>query len=87
LLTAQKTSEEIRLAYNVSSEAFKVDVSDPDQVLKLKDDIKEKKFDEVDILVNNAGILAPLSIFDGTNSDIQRIINVNLTSHFWVNFF
>ena len=34
--------------------------------------------------VNNAGILAPLGVLEGEDSDITRVLNINLTSHFWV---
>jgi short-subunit dehydrogenase len=84
LETAKKTSEEIKSKYNVVCEAFRVDVSDVEQVEKLRDDIKKRNLNEVDILVNNAGILAPYSILEGKHSDIQRLINVNLIAHFWV---
>lgn len=39
-----------------------------------------------DILVNNAGLLPKLSLREGQPEDIERIINVNVTSHFWVRF-
>lgn len=38
----------------------------------------------VDILVNNAGILSVISLREGQPKDVQKIIDVNLTSHFWV---
>lgn len=41
---------------------------------------------DVDILVNNAGILTEHSFRDATPEEIDLTVNVNLTSHFWVNF-
>lgn len=37
-----------------------------------------------DILVNNAGLLPKVSLREGKPEDLERIINVNITSHFWV---
>lgn len=38
----------------------------------------------MDILVNNAGILPPFSIFDGSDEEIDHMVKVNLTSHYYV---
>ncbi|XP_058461417.1 uncharacterized oxidoreductase YoxD-like [Malaya genurostris] len=78
---AEKTAEEIR-RLGVKAEAFKVDVGEQQSVEQLKVNV-ESKLGPVDILVNNAGLLAMLSLSEGTSEDVQRIINVNLTSHFW----
>lgn len=80
---ASKTAEFIIKTYNVSAKAFKVDVSSAEQIEKLKNDI-ESSLGPVDILVNNAGILPLISLREGSPKDIQKIIDVNLTSHFWV---
>lgn len=37
-----------------------------------------------DILVNNAGLMPKMSLREGKPDDIERVINVNVTSHFWV---
>jgi all-trans-retinol dehydrogenase (NAD+) len=44
----------------------------------------ERDLGPVDILVNNAGILPLASLREGKPSDLERIINVNLTAHIWV---
>lgn len=83
LSEAQATAEEIAKKFGVKTKAFKVDVSDFDAIQQLKIDV-ERELGSVDILVNNAGILSAISLREGHPNDIQKIINVNLTSHFWV---
>lgn len=41
----------------------------------------------VDTLVNNVGLMPKLSLLGGDYKDIQRVIDVNVLSHFWVNSF
>jgi all-trans-retinol dehydrogenase (NAD+) len=82
---AQQTSQEITERFKVKSTAHKVDVSDYDAIQQLRNEI-EKSLGSVDILVNNAGILSTISLREGRPSDIQKLIDVNLTSHFWVKF-
>lgn len=60
-----------------------VDVTEHKQLNQLKKDI-EKDLGFVDILVNNAGIVPLLSIREGTEQEIERIVKVNITSHFYV---
>lgn len=83
LIEAQRTAAEISEKFNVRTAAFKVDVSICDQVLNLKLVIEEQ-LGPIDILVNNAGILSKISLTNGQTSDIQKVIDVNLSSHFWV---
>lgn len=80
---AKKTATEIAERFNVKTAAYKVDVSDFDAIQQLKIDI-ERTMGTVDILVNNAGILSTISLREGQPKDIQKLIDVNLTSHFWV---
>lgn len=84
LIAAQMTAQELR-NLGVQAEPFLVDVGDQKSVEQLKSDV-EAKLGLVDILVNNAGLLAVLSLSEGTPEDVQRIINVNLASHFWVSY-
>ncbi|XP_058054789.1 17-beta-hydroxysteroid dehydrogenase 13-like [Anopheles bellator] len=81
MAAAQRTAVDLR-KQGVKSEAFLADVGNYDEVVKLKNDV-ENALGPVDILVNNAGLLAIASLTEGKPSDIERIINVNLTSHFW----
>jgi all-trans-retinol dehydrogenase (NAD+) len=81
---AKKLEEELISDYNIKAKAFKVDVSKVKEVENLKILI-EDNLGSVDILVNNAGILTTnISFFEGAHDHIQKIIDVNLTSHFWV---
>jgi all-trans-retinol dehydrogenase (NAD+) len=82
LIEAQKTAEEIADQFKVKVAAFRVDVSNFDAIQQLKVEI-EKSLGTVDILVNNAGILSLISLREGKPTDIQKLIDVNLTSHFW----
>ncbi|GAB0095667.1 estradiol 17-beta-dehydrogenase 11 [Sergentomyia squamirostris] len=78
---AEETAAAVR-SLNVKSFAYKVDVSDCEQVEKLHKDVI-KDLGVVDILINNAGILPLMSFREGTPADVERIIKVNLLSHFW----
>lgn len=78
---ANETASEIAAKLNVKTAAFKVDVSDYDALQQLKKDI-ESQFGSVDILVNNAGIIYASSFLDSKPKDMQRVIDINLTSHF-----
>ncbi|XP_021698248.1 17-beta-hydroxysteroid dehydrogenase 13 [Aedes aegypti] len=82
LVGARRTAEEVRTRFGVKADAFHVDVSDYGSVTKLKEAI-ESSLGNVDILVNNAALLAMLSLSEGKPEDVQRIVNVNLLSHFW----
>lgn len=81
---AQQTAADIISKFSVKAVAFRVDVSNHREITQLKSDI-EGTLGHVDILVNNAAILGlNVSLREGTTDDIQKIIDVNLTSHFWV---
>lgn len=82
VIAAERTADEIRKLGN-KSQAFKVDVGEQRSVEQLKIDV-ETAMGPVDILVNNAGLLAMLSLSEGTTEDVQRIVDVNFTSHIWV---
>lgn len=87
VIEGQKTAAEIEEKFGVKAKAFKVDVSKHEDVAKFKTDV-ENSMGTVDILVNNAGLLAlNISLLEGTPKDIQEIIDVNLTSYFWVRIF
>lgn len=60
-----------------------MDIGDNKQIKQLQKDI-EKDLGFVDILVNNAGILPPLSILEEREEEIERIVKVNITSHYYV---
>ncbi len=62
---------------------FKADISNPDDILKMKNWIVEK-FGRLDFLVANAGILPlPCGIDDITDNNIDKTINVNFKGTFY----
>lgn len=84
LAAAQQTAQEIRDKFNVNAIAFKVDVSKHEEISQLKTDV-ENSLGNVDILVNNAGLLSMnVSLREESPEMIQKTVDVNLTSHFWV---
>ncbi|XP_065088104.1 uncharacterized oxidoreductase YoxD-like [Ochlerotatus camptorhynchus] len=79
---AIRTASEIR-KLGMQAVAFYVDVSDLKSVRQLRKEV-ELKLGYVDILVNNAGLLVDAKISDGSDEAVRRIIDVNLTSHYWM---
>uniref|UniRef100_A0A182PF70 Short-chain dehydrogenase/reductase 3 n=1 Tax=Anopheles epiroticus TaxID=199890 RepID=A0A182PF70_9DIPT len=78
---ARETVAKLR-RYNVSAEAYKVDVSDYEAVRQLGRDV-ERDLGPVDILVNNAGILPTSFSLDMLPSHTKRSMEVNVLSSFW----
>lgn len=86
IIEGRKTADEIREKFDVKVEAFQVDVSQHEEVAKLKIEV-EKSMGSVDILVNNAGILSmEISLLEGNSEEIQNIMDVNVAAYFWVGF-
>lgn len=83
LKNAQKTASEIEEEFKVQCKAFKCDVSNIGQVLKLKHDV-ETEMRVVDILVNNAGMLYVANFITSDIKDIKKVVNVNLSSQLMV---
>lgn len=65
---------------------FQADVSNYAQVEELYQSVK-RDLGTVDVLVNNAGIVPLMSFQERSPEDVQRIMDVNVMSHFWVNPF
>jgi 3-oxoacyl-[acyl-carrier protein] reductase len=63
------------------SQAFRADVSDPDQVEAMTDVVLDR-FGQVDALVNNAGVMPESSVVDMTVEEWRRVIDVDLTGAF-----
>lgn len=61
---------------------MQVDVTDYAALERVKKDINTD-LGVVDILVNNAGLMPQDSFRDGEPSKVQRVIDVNVLSHFW----
>lgn len=77
---AEKTAEDTEKS-GIRSLALKTDVSisaDVDQMVKTA----VKKFGRIDILVNNAGIIVRKNLFDHTEEDWDKVLNINLKSVF-----
>ncbi len=83
LESAEKVALEISEKYNVKAKAFKTDVSNYESIENLRDNI-EDYLGPVDILVNNAGIFPLISLRESSTEAVQKLIDVNLSSHFWV---
>ncbi|XP_070498103.1 estradiol 17-beta-dehydrogenase 11-like [Chironomus tepperi] len=77
---AQRTANDISEEFNVKCKAYQCDISNNLAILKLKDDI-ESEMRSVDILVNNAGLLYVTNFMTSKIDDIQKTVQVNLTSH------
>ncbi|XP_059609772.1 uncharacterized oxidoreductase YoxD-like [Phlebotomus argentipes] len=78
---AERVAGDIK-SFGIKSKAYKVDVSNYEEVKVLGEEI-EDDLGAVDILVNNAGIMPVVSLMEGRPKDIEKILSVNLTSHFW----
>lgn len=79
---ATNTVKELR-KQNIKAEAYKADVSDYEAMVKLREQIISD-LGMVDILINNAEILPTLSLREGDWTKLERILKVNIHSHFWV---
>jgi all-trans-retinol dehydrogenase (NAD+) len=81
-VNAAKTAEDCA-KFNVKAKAYKADVSVFSAVKELSKSV-EADIGPVDILVNNAAVLPLVSLREGTEHDLDRIIDVNFKSHIWV---
>ncbi|XP_035916073.1 17-beta-hydroxysteroid dehydrogenase 13-like [Anopheles stephensi] len=84
LAAAERTAEEIKQQYGVSTRAYRVDVSKYDQCHQLAASIERDGAGPVDILINNAGLIMFAFIND---SDVERansVMDVNMKSHIWM---
>jgi 3-oxoacyl-[acyl-carrier protein] reductase len=77
---SKKVADEIS-AQGVQSMASQADVTEPDQVQSMIDQIK-KTFQRLDVLVNNAGIIRRGTIETVTEEDWDEVIRVNLKGTF-----
>lgn len=68
---------------NIEIDIYKADVGNKDQVKQMINDILNK-YGKIDILVNNAGISQIKLFTDITDEDWDNMINVNLSSVFYV---
>jgi NAD(P)-dependent dehydrogenase (short-subunit alcohol dehydrogenase family) len=80
--SAQTTADNLR-KLGVSAQAYRADVSNFNEIVKLKQQILAD-LGEVDVLVNNAGIIAYKTIFEQTAEEIERLTNVNFNGVIFV---
>lgn len=81
LPAALATAEKIHAA-NGNSIAVKVDVTRKTDTVAMSEEVL-KSFGRIDILVNNAGARCIKSLLDHSEDDWHRMIDVNLTGHFF----
>uniref|UniRef100_A0A1Y1JUB5 Uncharacterized protein n=1 Tax=Photinus pyralis TaxID=7054 RepID=A0A1Y1JUB5_PHOPY len=85
-INAEANEETIRTIANLGyakAYAYTCDVSDYQQVVFIINKI-EQEVGNVTILVNNAGILFGNPFCELSATEIEKMIQVNLMSHFWV---
>uniref|UniRef100_A0A1B0D394 Uncharacterized protein n=1 Tax=Phlebotomus papatasi TaxID=29031 RepID=A0A1B0D394_PHLPP len=78
---AEKTATEVQ-SLGVKAKAYKLDVSNYDQLVNLRSQILND-LGFVNILINNAGLLALVPMYDTPKDHIQRVIDVNISSQIW----
>jgi 3-oxoacyl-[acyl-carrier protein] reductase len=78
---AARDVEEIIEENGETAMCAQADVSDPEQVARMADDVHEE-FGTVDVLVNNAGITIDRKFAEMTHEDWQTVIDVNLGGTF-----
>lgn len=83
---AQKTASEVEKEFGIKSRAYQCDISNLAAIVELKSQI-ESEMKAVDILVNNAGLLYMSNFVTSDVKDIQRVVDVNLTSQIMVGDF
>lgn len=82
--SAQKTAEEINQTYGSDvAIAFKLDVTDRKAVYDLEKNLRESGR-QIDVLLNNAGIVKAAPLLTESDEMIEKILNVNLISQFWM---
>ncbi|KAH8359756.1 hypothetical protein KR093_008697, partial [Drosophila rubida] len=79
---AEETVRQIREIYQVKVKAYKVNVTSLAEITDLEANVV-RDLGPATILINNAGILLLANPQNPAPQDVQRIIDVNITSHFW----
>jgi NAD(P)-dependent dehydrogenase (short-subunit alcohol dehydrogenase family) len=72
-----RIAEKKLLPYRVEIALFPGDLSDPDQVQELAQNVV-RRFGKIDILINNAGIIEVSPFENLTEDDFKNVIDVNL---------
>ncbi|XP_062124343.1 estradiol 17-beta-dehydrogenase 11-like [Drosophila sulfurigaster albostrigata] len=79
---AKETVEKIHQISRVKAKAYKVNVTSFTEITDLNAKVT-RDLGIVTILINNAGVMVMRNPLDPAPEDVQRMIDVNLTSHFW----
>ncbi|XP_034488967.1 estradiol 17-beta-dehydrogenase 11 [Drosophila innubila] len=79
---AEETVKKINKISTVKAKAYKVNVTNFTEISNLGVNVT-RDLGPVTILINNAGILMLRNALDPAPEDVQRMIDVNMTSHFW----
>ena len=82
-LSAALLKEDVEREYGVKALVIKCDVSKPDEVKSMVEEVINT-FSRIDVLVNNAGIAIDSTFEDKNVEDFKRILDVNLIGPFIV---
>lgn len=79
---AKNAADELTKEYKIKTHAYARDISKVSEIEKLFNDIKDK-IGRLDVLVNNAGIQIRNNLLDYTESDWDKIMDINLKAVFF----
>ncbi|EDV43023.1 uncharacterized protein Dana_GF18273 [Drosophila ananassae] len=79
---AEATVKQIQETHKVRAKAYKGNVTSYEEIVELNTQVV-RDLGPVTVLVNNAGVLLLRKPLDPDPSDVQLMMDVNLTSHFW----
>ncbi|CAL1685261.1 unnamed protein product [Lasius platythorax] len=80
--TNEQTMNEIKQMGKHSVYAYRCNVADREEVFEIAEKVR-REVGDVTILVNNAGIAYAKKLLDQSADEIARVIDVNMTSHYW----
>jgi meso-butanediol dehydrogenase/(S,S)-butanediol dehydrogenase/diacetyl reductase len=72
-----------KLAAELKQVAIKTDVTKPDDIARMVDE-PYKRWGRLDVLFNNAGVIRVQPMFDVTEAEWDRVLDVNLRAVFFV---
>ncbi|KAH8330095.1 hypothetical protein KR074_003272 [Drosophila pseudoananassae] len=79
---AEATVKQIQDSYQVRAKAYKANVTSYKEIVELNTQVV-RDLGPVTVLVNNAGVLLLRKPLNPNPEDVQLMMDVNLTSHFW----
>ncbi|KAH8277082.1 hypothetical protein KR026_004914 [Drosophila bipectinata] len=79
---AEATVKQIQESYQVRAKAYKANVTSYKEIVELNTQVV-RDLGPVTVLVNNAGVLLLRKPLNPDPADVQLMMDVNLTSHFW----